>query len=93
MWSLSSVASGGESRSAGDGCCELATGSASDSDEAIDIRLRLGDRPSWGSSGEGDCGAREESNSMGSGRVVRPAGAVYGDSSPSETGELSSMIY
>lgn len=93
MWS--SGASGSEPQSVSPVRCELAIGSASGSDDAMDIRLRLEDRPSP-NSGDCDCGTRDESRSMGSGSVFCAVGDPDGnpDSDPSsaDMGELSSMI-
>jgi hypothetical protein len=58
----------------------------------MDIRLRFGERSSLSSDGEGDCGTRDESNSMGSGRSSRAVGDADGEPSSWEMGELSSMI-
>ena len=62
----------------------------------MDIRLRLGERPSWSRSGGDDSGTRDESNSMGSGRDRRvwfhAVGEAGGEHPSGETGELSSMM-
>ena len=59
----------------------------------MDIRLRLGGRPSPGSSGEGDdCGMREESISIDSGSASRLIGKPDGNPSSGDMGELSSII-
>jgi hypothetical protein len=76
----SSGASGREPESASsDSCDEFASGSVPGSDEAIDIRRRLGERPSSNCSGGDDCGIKEESNSIGSGKTCRAAGDADGE--------------
>lgn len=89
MWS--SGASGREPESASSSSDEAANDAVSGSDEAIDIRLRFGERPSSERSGD-DGGMREDSNSIGSGKALRAAGDADGTSSSPSIGELSSMI-
>jgi len=88
----STGASGREPKSVSSDRCEFATGSVSGSDEAIDIRLRLGERPSWKPSGGDDSGTSEESISIGSGSVFHAVGGAVGEPSSGEIGELSSMM-
>lgn len=88
----SAGASGREPKSVSSDCCVFATGSVSGSDEAMDIRLRLGERPSWKPSGGDDSGTSEESSWIDSGSVFHVAGGAVGEPSSGDTGELSSMM-
>lgn len=69
--------------------CDNSSRSVSGSDEAMEIRLRLGER---GSSKPGDCSTNEESNSIGSGNALHALADAGGEPSSGPTGELSSIM-